>query len=202
MPKSVLIAFLAAVLVVFASGDAMAHKMKVFAAVEGDEIVGYAYFSPGGRMQKGQITATTPDNRPLAALALDGEGNFRFPITELSDIVITVSGGDGHQAQTLIRAENLPGGSPSPAPSPNRSETAPNTPMITNAANDGDALARIIERAVERQVRPLREQLDAYQEKIWMHDILGGLGIIAGIAGLGWGLSRGRRNSLNQGTEQ
>lgn len=193
MPKSILIVILACALVVFASADAMAHKMKVFAAVEGDEIVGYAYFSPGGRVQRGGIVATTQDGRQLAAPTLDNDGNFRFPITERADILITVSGGDGHQAQTLIRAENLPGGSPSPAPSPDRSETV-HPPMI---AND-DALARIVELAVERQIRPLREQLDAWQEKIWMHDVLGGLGIIAGIAGIGWGLSRGRKNPSNQ----
>lgn len=194
MPKSILTVLLACALVVFASADAMAHKMKAFAAVEGDEIVGYAYFSPGGRVQRGEIAATTKDGRQLAAAKLDNDGNFRFPITERADILITVSGGDGHQAQTLIRAENLPGGSPSPAPSPDQSETVQKSQAI---AND-DALLRTLELAVERQIRPLREQLDAYQEKIWMHDILGGLGIIAGIAGLGWGLSRGRKNLSNQ----
>ena len=37
---------------------------------------------------------------------------------------------------------------------------------------------------MSRQIRPLREQLDRYEEKVRLHDILGGIGFIVGAMGL------------------
>ena len=45
-------------------------------------------------------------------------------------------------------------------------------------------LARLVEQAVARQVRPLREELLACQEQTRFRDVLGGLGYILGLAGL------------------
>jgi nickel transport protein len=48
-----------------------------------------------------------------------------------------------------------------------------------------------VERAVARQIRPLREALEAERSRARLHDILGGLGYIAGLAGLAlWWRSR------------
>ena len=56
-------------------------------------------------------------------------------------------------------------------------------------------LQQQIETALARQLRPLREQLDAWQEQIWLHDILGGLGYIIGLAGLAYGLTNNKRST-------
>jgi nickel transport protein len=49
----------------------------------------------------------------------------------------------------------------------------------------------LVERAVARQIRPLREALEAERSRARLHDILGGLGYIAGLAGLAlWWRSR------------
>jgi nickel transport protein len=42
----------------------------------------------------------------------------------------------------------------------------------------------MIERAVARQVGPLREQLAGYEDTVRRHDVLGGLGYILGITGI------------------
>ena len=57
----------------------------------------------------------------------------------------------------------------------------------------GDLEARI-ERAIARQIGPLREELANYDDKVRWHDVLGGLGYILGITGLGcWLIERRRR---------
>lgn len=48
---------------------------------------------------------------------------------------------------------------------------------------DGSLVA-LVEEAVARQVRPLREQLLAHDERVQLRDILGGIGYILGLAGL------------------
>jgi nickel transport protein len=52
-------------------------------------------------------------------------------------------------------------------------------------------IAAAIERAVARQVRPLREELLATRDALRLQDILGGIGYIFGLAGLAlWWRSR------------
>jgi nickel transport protein len=51
-----------------------------------------------------------------------------------------------------------------------------------------------VEQAVARQIRPLREALQAHEERVRMRDILGGIGYIVGLAGLAlWWSSRRRK---------
>ena len=47
--------------------------------------------------------------------------------------------------------------------------------------NDLDAR---LEAAVARQLRPLREQLDGYENSIRVRDVMGGIGYLFGLAGL------------------
>jgi nickel transport protein len=55
------------------------------------------------------------------------------------------------------------------------------------------AVESAIERAVARQIRPLREQLVAAEDRIRLQDILGGIGYIIGLTGLAlWWRSRRR----------
>jgi nickel transport protein len=47
-----------------------------------------------------------------------------------------------------------------------------------------EEIEQVVETAVSRQIRPLREQLEAYESKTRLHDTLGGIGYIVGIAGI------------------
>lgn len=49
-----------------------------------------------------------------------------------------------------------------------------------------EVLEAAVARAVASQVNPLREQIAAYEDRLRLHDILGGIGWIVGVAGLGF----------------
>lgn len=168
------VAFLLAFALCGGAPAALAHKMKVFAAAEGDRISGYAYFGGGGRAIGARVAAEA-DGAPVYAGVTDAEGRFAFPVSKRADHRIVVDGGDGHVGETVVPAAELP-------------EAA--APVAAPATADLEAL---IEKAVARQVRPLREQLDAYEEKVRWHDVLGGLGVIVGVAGLSYGFAMRRR---------
>lgn len=153
---------------------ALAHKMKVFATADGATISGYVYFGGGGRAMGARVEATA-DGAPVYAGVTDDEGRFAFPIGARADYRIAVDGGDGHAAEATVPAADLPEAS---------------SAVAAPVAADLEAL---VERAVARQVRPLREQIDAYEEKVRWHDVLGGLGAIVGVAGLAYGLTARRR---------
>jgi len=171
---------------VFAALPAEAHKLKAFATAEGADVSGYAYFSPGGRAQQATVTVTEPDGSLVARPAVEEDGSFRFTARHRVDQRIRVDGGDGHVATYTVTAAELP-------------DTLPGGGEAVSAAAPAAApaetpdLAAVIERSVARQIRPLREQLDAYQEKVWSHDVLGGLGVIFGLGGVAYGLAERRR---------
>jgi nickel transport protein len=172
--------------ILFAATPALAHKMKVFAAAEGATISGYAYFNGDSRAIGSRVKAVGADGRPVFEGRTDEQGRFAFPVAQRMDYRITVDGDDGHAASFTIAAAELPDGLPAPdgaAPVP---AAAPPSAAIPQPAA-GDDLRAFVEQSVSRQIRPLREQIDAYQEKIWWHDVIGGIGYIVGLAGLAFG---------------
>ena len=178
------------------AGPALAHKMKVFASVEGGEIVGYAYFSTGARVQGGGIVVTTPDGQTVFRGRADDQGQFRFAVGGRSDHRITVDGGDGHQASFTVSAGELPDSLPQP-PSNGTSSAAQapagNAPASPAAA--GACAPDQLERSLARQLRPLREQIDRWQDRIAWQDVIGGLGYLAGLGGLAFGWANRRRDA-------
>ncbi|WP_415914819.1 carboxypeptidase regulatory-like domain-containing protein [Rhodopseudomonas palustris] len=175
------------------ANQALAHKMKLFATVEGAIVSGYVYFSPGGRAQDAQITATAPDGATVFQGRTDPQGGFHFEAQRRVDYRIAADGGDGHEAGFTIKAAELPESLPGDltagnATAPTPSATMPPAVAVATAAPVPD-LAALVEQSVARQIRPLREQLDSYQEVVRWHDVLGGIGYIIGLGGLAYGFA-------------
>jgi nickel transport protein len=169
---------------------AHAHKMRVFATAEGAQISGYAYFSADSRAMNSKMKVAGPDGVAVFEGSTDDNGQFAFRATRRMDHVITVEGGDGHMASFTVTAAELPASLPA-------AENQPVPQPAVPAVRDGDAadLRSFIDQSVARQIRPLREQLDAYQEKVWWHDVIGGIGYIVGVAGFffGWANRKQRK---------
>jgi nickel transport protein len=168
------------------AGPAAAHKLKVFARVEAGEIVGSAYFVGGARAAGALVRILDPAGTELARLTPDEQGRFRYRPTHPGDYQVEADSGDGHVARWTLNAGEFGSGPAPPA-------AAAPTPQSTSrpAASVDPALAALVEEAVARQIAPLREQLLAYEDKVRLHDVLGGLGYILGLAGLAlWWRSR------------
>jgi nickel transport protein len=154
------------------AGPAQAHKLKLFVTSEGAQILGDVYFSGGGKAQGVGGEVRGPDGALVGKITTGTDGSFRFTAASRMDHVITVDGGDGHSVTATIAAADLPASLPAGA-------VAPQAPPPAEM----DA----VEAAVARQIRPLRQQLDAYEDKLRLHDILGGIGTIFGVFGvLAW----------------
>jgi nickel transport protein len=146
--------------------SASAHKLKVFAFAEGETIRGLVYFSGNGPAQGTRIQVFDPDGVLLAEATTDREGHFTIIAARRVDHRIGADSGDGHHAEYVVRADEL----------------SPALPAIIGSS--AAELETMIERAVARQVGPLREQLDAFEDRVRWHDVLGGLGYILGITGI------------------
>ncbi|MBK1663087.1 hypothetical protein CKO38_03515 [Rhodospirillum rubrum] len=166
----------------------------MFASVEGAEIVGSAYFG-GGRYPQGvTVRFSAPDGRELGSAVTGADGGFRFLAREGVDHVIVVNSGDGHRAEMTVPARDLPPGLPGGA---RNGAPAPAVPVAVaalaaagegGAGNDLAALAgsdlAALDALLSRKLRPIEDRLDAQDERIAFHDILGGIGYILGLVGL------------------
>lgn len=177
-----------------------AHKLKVFATAEGEKILGQAYFVGGAGAGGATIRITDTEGRLLAQPKPDEEGNFSYRVEQRMDYRVEADSQDGHIASWTLRADEFSTGLPvAEATGQTRSgdlaaqePVPPTTEALSTAA--GTVSVQQVEAAVARQIRPLREALQAQEERVRLRDIVGGIGYIIGLAGLGlwWG---GRRRN-------
>jgi nickel transport protein len=169
--------------------DALAHKLQVFAFAEGNRILGSTYFAGGGAASGARIEVRDDlAGSLLAELVPDREGTVRLCCTSPDRSSHPGHHGRRARAEWRITADELfadfaaqdPESSAGSEPrSCQAIRDAPaETELIASTARPAQpldpALEAAIERAVARQVRPLREQLIAAEDRIRLQDILGG----------------------------
>lgn len=199
----------ALVLILSGAEPAFAHKLLVFATADGATIEGQAYFAGGQPARGARVQVLAADGTPLAELTPDAEGRFTYQARTAAEHRIVADGADGHRAEWRIGADELAGAvggaaavavaapaTAGPAAAAPARDAATDVPPAADAANStvaapSPALIAAIERAVARQVRPLREELAAAQARARLTDVLGGIGYIVGLTGLAlWWLRR------------
>lgn len=87
---------------------ALAHKIKLFATVDGSTISGTVYVPGGGKVSGAEVTASAPDGARLGSATTDGDGTFSMPVDRRVDHLLEVATDDGHRATFRIDAAQLP----------------------------------------------------------------------------------------------
>ncbi len=195
---------LAALLALFAAAPALAHKVTLFAYVEGGDIVADAFYSRSNKVRQGKIAvADAASGEKLLEIATDEAGTARFPVPEKAlkarrDLRLTLIAGEGHQDEILVRASEFapapkaekPAAAQKPA-SKVESKAPKETQPPAQAAPqpspqlDQAELEALIERAVEKKVAPLRQMLERQAgDGPRMVEIVGGIGYILGLFGV------------------
>jgi len=162
-------------------------------------VTGYAFFVGGGRAAEAETILRDADGRELSRARTDGRGAFRFTPPAGVDVVIVVNAGDGHVADAPVAGERFMGEPARAADAP-----APQDEFAPRAAAEADAprlapadlaqIERRVEEAVARQMRPLLEAQAQERARLRFNDVIGGIGMIAGVfAALFWAMTRRRR---------
>ncbi len=177
-----------------------AHKLKVFASAEGDSILGQAYFVGGAGAGGASIRITDVGGRVLAQPVPDESGNFSYRVERRMDYRVVADSLDGHEASWTLRAEEFSPGLPGAngVESTTQGVSGTPAPAASTAAipqsSAGTLSMQQVEAAMARQIRPLRQALQRYEEQVRLRDIVGGIGYIIGLAGVGlWWSSRRRK---------
>ncbi|WP_026381819.1 carboxypeptidase-like regulatory domain-containing protein [Afifella pfennigii] len=200
-----LCAALALVLLLPAS-QALAHKVLASVFASGDHVEGEIGFSNGDMASNATVEVFDEEGNKLGEVTTDETGYFTYKPEKAVPLVFKSNLGAGHIAEVHMSADELPeigGAAASPAlaaaeaaageaASEAAGEDAGQAPAIDMTALI-DAQHRMITEAVQKQVIPLRRDIDAYKEKHDMQSIIGGIGYIFGLFGLGFYVAARRK---------
>jgi nickel transport protein len=175
-----------------ATVPATAHRVTVFAWVEGDTVHVEGKFARGKKVKQGKVTVFDAQGKGLLEGRTDAQGKFSFKAPEKRPLTIVLDAGMGHRAQWTLDSEDTPQalrerGKEVTAEQPG---TAP------------DTLQQAVERALDKKLAPIMKMISESQEKrVSLKDILGGIGYILGLMGVA-AYFHYRRRSAGAGEEK
>lgn len=195
------------------AAPAQAHRVNVFAWVEGDVVHAEGTFAGGKKpsMDSPLDVLDAATGEKYLEMRTDDQGAASFTIPQAArdakaDLKLVLHASMGHQAEWVIKAAEYLGADAGSEPvSGEVAAAAPAAPVAAQGAQgivpmDDAALRQLVEtavaKAVESHVAPLKRMLAEQQTAgPTLSDIVGGLGWIAGLVGVGaWVSSRRRRS--------
>ncbi len=168
------------------SPTAWAHNVVGGVYARGADIEGEAGFSNGDSAKPGlKVEVLATEGRLLGTTETDEEGMFFFTASQRIDHQFRINMGAGHLLELTLPVNELPqrlsekGGIVQSAIVESVEQS-----VVESYKPTSENLQLLIEKAVARQVTPLRKELVAYKEKAGMRDIIGGVGYIFGLCGV------------------
>lgn len=95
-------------IVLVAKTNSFAHKVNIFAYVEGDLVYTESYFPDGQRVEKGTIEVYDSRKNKLLSGTTDKKGQFHFHPPKRDDLTIFIIAGMGHKNSYFLSADELP----------------------------------------------------------------------------------------------
>ena len=164
---------------------AHAHRVNIFAYVEGDAVVTDSGYSRSKRVHDGTVEVyDTSTGTMLLAGTTDENGRFDFKIpaaarTNKADLLLRLKAGEGHQAEWVVRyAEYAVAKSPFADEAEGHTHTDVSRPQAR-------ADARKFAAVVRRELAPVKQMLaELHRPGPGVTEIVGGLGYIIGLFGI------------------
>jgi nickel transport protein len=159
---------------------ALAHRLNVVAPVQGTTIAGEAYYADGSPARNAKVTVLDPAGQTLGESTTDSEGRFVFPLRWRCDHRVVVDGGEGHTKTVTVPAKEIPATLPAWSGEVSPSAGDPSAPPAAGTSAEPSAQLA----AIGEQLAELRKEVARYENKVRLHDVLGGIGCILGLMGL------------------
>ena len=166
-----------------------AHKVNIFAYVEGDRVYTESYFNDGKKCVDSKIEVFDNQGNKLLEGLTDEEGMFSFKIPPEDvidgDLKIILTASMGHRAEYIIRADEL-GDVSGLIEEKIEEPVSPVSPEISSV--DLKEIQSLKEDTLDEKLKPIiremREIRKSQEDRISPTEIIGGIGYIIGIFGI------------------
>jgi len=182
------------IFILLLSTPVYAHRVNIFAWIEGDRIFTQSKFNGGKRVKSGEVVVSDLKGNKLLAGKTDEMGEFNFKTPTKTALKIEILAGMGHRGEWIISAEEINGQDDPENQSSQPNESSQSTPTSSeskqnlqdNTQHNFTELEPIINRLLDKKLRPIQESLAELKTKgTSITDIIAGLGYIMGIVGIG-----------------
>ena len=186
---SFIILFLTAIILIGSHVPALAHKVMIFAWVEGDTVFTESKFSGGKKAINAPVVIFDKDGKKLLEGKTDNKGEFSFKIPKVSDLRIVLNAAMGHKAEwTVPESEIREAGAIAEKKSARASG-----PIAVGLSKE--EVQKIVEDSLDKKLRPIvRMMTESKNTKPSLTEIIGGIGYIFGLMGVAlYFINRGKK---------
>ena len=172
----------------------IAHKVNVFAWVEGDTVFVEGYFGGGKKAQNALVEVLNRAGTKLAEGRTNEKGEFSFRIPERTDLRIVLTASMGHKNDFTIPASDLGEVARAATETQEDRQTDAGAMEPKSVASEADLhfrgmspreLEAIIDRALERKLAPVVKLIRTCQKQgPTFTEIVGGIGYVFGLMGV------------------
>ncbi len=185
-----------------------AHKVTIFAWVDGDTVYTQSKFSGGKRVKNASVFVYGPKDVLLLEGKTNENGMFFFKIPKKTSLKIVLKASMGHLAVWKLRAEELGEAESKTAVQP----TGMKAPLVTDSSSAGiqknvdvfestkislgrREIEEIINASLDKKLAPITEILaDSIHRGPGFTEIMGGIGYIFGLVGVALYFANRKRN--------
>ena len=102
--------FVAVMVLFLSAGAALAHKVNLFAYVDGGKIYTESYFADGKPVKDGKVLVYDSRKQLLLQGVTDQEGLFSFDIPKIDHLTIVIDAGMGHRNSFKLKKAEVEAG--------------------------------------------------------------------------------------------
>ena len=177
---SFIILFLTAIILIGSHVSALAHKVMIFAWVEGDTVFTESKFSGGKKAINAPVVIFDKYGKKLLEGKTDNKGEFSFKIPKVTDLRIVLNASMGHKAEwTLPESEIRESGDIM------EKKSAPEPSGSIAVGLSKEEVQKIVEDSLDKKLRPIvRMMTESKNTKPSLTEIIGGIGYIFGLMGV------------------
>lgn len=171
--------------------SAHAHKVNIFAYVEGDFIHTQSGFSKSRRVQGGTVSVIDAASKDvLLTGTTDKNGDLSFAIPQRArderlDLLLVLDATQGHRAEWLVRYSEFGNEEPVSAPPV---ETPASTDGVKSVESDRNleiVIERVVKKAVVEETASLRKMIAQLRDdEPGLREVVAGFGYLMGVVGI------------------
>jgi nickel transport protein len=182
--------------------DVQAHRVTIFAWVDGDTVHTQSKFGGGKMVNNGEVSVFDPEGNLLLKGSTDENGEFSFGVPKKTSLRIELKAGMGHQSEWIVKAEEIEAVQEnnlvvSDQPEDSNKVLQKRYEILTETSLTREEIEQAVEQAVEKKLKPVMQMLsDLRDPGPKITDILGGIGYIIGLVGIGAYFKNRKKNGL------